>query len=59
MKSNALLKIALLSAITAIAVVVSLKLMGFENPTPYGGGVAGGIAGALIGAFNAKSKSEA
>ncbi|MEM6806500.1 MAG: hypothetical protein AAF696_34190 [Bacteroidota bacterium] len=59
MKTNALLKIALIAAITAVAVVVSLKLMGFENPTPYGGGVAGGVVGGFIGAFNSKSRKEA
>ena len=54
MKKNSLLFIVLLSAIIAIVVVVALKLVGYENPTVIGGGVAGGVTGALIGAFRKK-----
>lgn len=47
MKNKSLLVLALISALTAIVVVVVLKILGMDNQTVFGGGVAGGIIGAL------------
>ena len=55
MKSN-ILKIALFAALTAIVVVIVLKLLGYENTTVTGGAVAGGITGALVSIFWKKTK---
>lgn len=55
MKSN-ILKIGLFAALTAIIVVVVLKLLGQDNPTVTGGAVAGGVAGALASIFFKKRK---
>jgi hypothetical protein len=47
MKKNPLLTISLVSVLVAILVVVVLKLLGYDNPTVIGGGVAGGVIGAI------------
>lgn len=47
MNRKSLLTLILISALAAIVVVVTLKLLGHSNPTVIGGGVAGGIAGAI------------
>ena len=44
---NSLLKIALISTITATVVVVVLKMVGHDNAVLMGGGISGGIIGAL------------
>jgi len=51
MKKNRILTIVLISALAAIVTVIVLKILGYENPTVGGGGVAGGIAGAIIGSL--------
>jgi len=47
MKANPLIKIALISVLVAILVVVIFKILGYGNSTVIGGSVAGGIAGAM------------
>ncbi len=49
MKNQRLLLIGLIAALTAIAVVIVLKMLGTSNPTVMAGGVAGGVAGAIGG----------
>ena len=58
MKKNPILTIALVSALFAILVVVVLKLLGYDNPTVIGGGVAGGVAGAISSSLLKKRKAE-
>ena len=58
MKKNLILTIALASALVAILVVVVLKLLGYDNPTVIGGGVAGGVAGAISSSLLKKRKGE-
>ena len=58
MKSNSILTIALISSLSAIVVVVVLKLLGYENPTVIGGGVAGGVAGVISSSLLKKGKGE-
>ena len=48
---NPLLKIMLFAIVTAIIVVVVLKLLGHDNATVTGGAVAGAVTGALAGSF--------
>lgn len=56
MIKNPILTIVLISALSAIGVVLVLKFLGYENPTVIGGGVAGGIAGAISGSLFKKKK---
>lgn len=58
MKKNPILTIALASTLVAILVVVVLKLLGYDNPTVIGGGVAGGVAGAISSSILKKRKGE-
>jgi formiminotetrahydrofolate cyclodeaminase len=58
MKKNPILTIVLVSALCAVVVVVILKLIGYENPTVIGGGVAGGVAGAISSSLFKKKKGE-
>jgi uncharacterized membrane protein len=58
MKKYPILSIALISALTAIVVVVVLKIFEFENPTVIAGGVAGGIAGVISTTLIKRSKKE-
>ena len=56
MKNQPLFSIILVAAITAIIVVVVLKLMDQSNPVVTAGGVSGGVTGALISVFSRKNK---
>ena len=58
MKNNRIVKIVLISVLAALVVVVLLKIIGYENPTVIGGGVAGGVAGALGSSFLRKRRDE-
>lgn len=58
MKKNPILTIVLISTLSAVLVVVILKLIGYENPTVIGGGVAGGVAGAITSSLFKKKKGE-
>lgn len=58
MDKKQLLTLALTSAFVAIVVVVVLKIMGHNNPTVLGGGVAGGIAGAVSGTIIRRNKKQ-
>jgi len=53
---NYLTTIIVLSAITAVIVVVVLKLFGLENPTAIAGGVAGGVAAAIVSLFKKEKR---
>lgn len=54
MKTKKLITIAIAAAVTAIIVVVVLKLLGQENAVVTGGAVAGAISGALIATLRKK-----
>ena len=56
MKNN-LLKIALISSLIAVVVVVALKLLGQSNAVVMGGAIAGGIVGALASSMT-KTKED-
>lgn len=54
MSGKQLLIIIVGAVIGAIACVVVLRLLNFQNPVTIAGGVAGGVAGALSGQFAAR-----
>ena len=58
MNKKQLLTLALTSALVAIVVVVVLKILGHNNPTVVGGGVAGGIAGAVSATIIRRNKGQ-
>lgn len=58
MKKNPIITIAIISALFAILAVVVLNLLGYDNPTVIGGGVAGGVAGAISSSLLKKKKGE-
>ena len=55
MKDN-LLKIVLFAVITAIVVVIALKIIGYDNATVTGGAVAGAMAGVIASVLWKKGK---
>lgn len=57
MKSKLLL-IALTAAITAIIVVLVLKMLDYDNPALVGGAVAGGVAGAIASSLKNKKADQ-
>lgn len=58
MEKKQIFTIALVSALVAVLVVVTLKLAGYDNPTVIGGGVAGGVAGGIVSSFLKKKNGE-
>ena len=56
MKNQPLFSIILVAALTAVIVVVVLKLMDHSNAVVTAGGVSGGVTGALVGVFSRKKK---
>jgi hypothetical protein len=53
---NYLLTIIVFSAITAVIIVVVLRLFGMENPSAIAGGVAGGVAAAIVSLSKMKKR---
>ena len=56
MNKNPILTIAFVAGLVAVLVVAALKLLGYENPTVIGGGVAGGVVGAISSTLLKKRK---
>ena len=56
MKGKQLFMIILLAVVTAVAAVIILKYLGYDNTTVTAGAVAGGVAGAVSASFMKKNK---
>ena len=55
-KMNPMLKVCIISVLSAVVSVVILKYVGHENPAVIGGGVAGGVAGAITASLFKRKK---
>ena len=53
---NPMLKVCIISVLSAVVSVVILKYVGHENPAVIGGGVAGGVAGAITASLFKRKK---